>query len=45
LNILQGISSSLEWTATVLPSGELGTQLLCKIGRLANIILTEIKIK
>jgi len=41
LDVLEGISSSLERAATMLPTGVLGTELLCKVGRFANFILTE----
>jgi len=42
LDVLESISSRLEWAATMLPAGVLGTECFCEVLRFADFIFTEI---
>ena len=44
INVLQSISSSPEWAATLLPTWVLSTQFFCEVLVIANFVFTE-KIK
>jgi hypothetical protein len=44
LNVLESISSSLKWAATMLPTWVLGAQSLSEVLRFADLIFTKIKI-
>jgi hypothetical protein len=43
LDVLESISSSLEWAATMLPAWVLGTECFSEVLRFADFILTEIR--